>query len=129
MMAFLFYVAAQCNDIFGCINSPVNIPGSAGNNPAAPISSLFTVIIRVVITVAALLTLGYMLWGGLDWVTSGGEKEKITKAQQKITYALIGIVFIVLSFSIFGVVAGNILGLVELKGGGIQFKIPTMDGS
>lgn len=125
-MAFLFYVAAQCNDIFGCITPPVNIPGSGGNDPAAPISSLFTVIIRVVITVAALLTLMYMLWGGLDWVTSGGEKEKIVKAQQKITYAVIGIIFIVLSFSIFGVVAGNILGIVDLTGGGFTFKVPTL---
>ncbi len=129
MMAFLFYVAAACNDIFGCITPPVNIPGSGGTDPAAPISNLFTVIIRLVITVAALLTLVYMLWGGLDWVTSGGEKEKITKAQQKITYALIGIVFIVLSFSIFGVIAGNVLGIIELTGSGFRFKLPTMDGS
>lgn len=127
-MTFLFYVMAQCNDIFGCVTPPVNIPGSEGNNPAAAVSSLFTVIIRLIITVAALLTLFYLLWGGFDWITSDGAKEKITKAQQKITYAVIGVIFIVLSFSIFGVVAGNVLGIVELVPGGFKFKVPTMSG-
>ena len=96
-------VQAACDDIIGCISPPVNIPGSGGNDPVAPVGNLFTVIIRLVITVAALLTLGYLLWGGFDWITSGGEKEKIVKAQQKITYAVIGIIFVVLSFGIFAV--------------------------
>lgn len=125
-MGIFFYVMAACNDIFGCITPPVNLPGSEGNNPAAGVSNLFTVIIRLVITVAALLTLVYLLWGGLDWVTSGGEKEKVVKAQQKITYAVIGIIFIVLSFGIFGVVAGNILGIVTLTGTGFTFSLPSV---
>ena len=126
MYAFLFSVYAACDDIFGCISPPVNIPGSTGNDAVAPVSNLFTVIIRLVITVAALLTLGYLLWGAIDWITSGGDKEKVIHAQHKITYALIGIIFIILSFSIFGIVAGNILGVITLTGTGFVFKIPQM---
>jgi hypothetical protein len=123
-MISLFYVAAAtCNDIFGCISPPVN---GQGGDPVASISSLFTVIISAVITIASLVTLFFMLSGGFDWITSNGEKEKITKAQQKITYAVIGIIFIVLSFSIFGVVAGNMLGIIELTGSGFKFKIPSV---
>lgn len=128
MMTFFYVLANTCNDIFGCVTPPVNIPGSTGNNPSAAISSLFTVIIRLVITVAALLTLFYLMWGAFDWITSDGAKDKIEKAQRKMTYAVIGVIFIVLAFSIFGVVAGNVLGIVELTGNGFKFKIPTLGG-
>ncbi len=122
-MMYLFYVMAQCNDIFGCITPPVN---GQGNDPVQSVGGLFTFLIRAVISIAALVTLVYMLWGGFDWVTSNGEKEKIQKAQMKITYAVIGIIFIILSFSIFGVVAGNMLGIVQIKGGSIIFNVPTV---
>ena len=119
-------VEAVCDDIFGCISPPVNIPGIGGSDPAAPVGSLFTVIVRMVITIAALLTLGYLLWGGFDWITSGGDKEKVTKAQQKITYAVIGIIFVMLSFGIFGVIAGNVLGIIQIKGGALIFSLPKL---
>lgn len=126
MWSLFFFVQAACDDIFGCISPPVNIPGSTGNDAAAPVSNLFTVIIRLVITIAALLTLGYLLWGGFDWITSGGDKDKVAKAQQKITYALIGIVFVIISFSIFGIIAGNVLGIIKLTGSGFVFNIPKL---
>ncbi len=119
-------VQAVCDDIFGCISPPVNCAGCNNVNPAVPIGNLFTVIIQLVITAAAILTLGYLLWGGFDWITSGGEKDKIVKAQQKITYALIGIIFVMLSFGIFGVIAGNVLRIIKIQGGAIIFSIPKL---
>jgi bacteriorhodopsin len=49
---------------------------------------------------AAILTLFYLLWAGINWVMSEGDKAKITQARNKITYAIIGLVLIFLSFFI-----------------------------
>lgn len=130
-MQLITTVLAQCipdpNNIYGCLQPPAgNIGG--GGDPVIETGNFFTTVIRIVLLAAALLVLAYLLWGGIDWITSGGDKEKLTHAQQKITQALIGIVVLVLAFGIFGVVAGNILGLIKISGGALIFSLPTFNG-
>jgi hypothetical protein len=33
----------------------------------------------------------YLLWGGLQWITAGGDKDAVEKARRKIITALIGV--------------------------------------
>ena len=72
--------------------------------------SLFENIIKWGITVtliaAVLLTLFFFIWGGIQWITSGGEKEKVAGARKKITYAAIGLIITLLSFFIVNFVGG-----------------------
>jgi len=51
-------------------------------------------IIKFFFTIAALIALIYLLLGALAWITSGGNKESVDKAQQKIQAAVIGLVVI-----------------------------------
>ena len=51
--------------------------------------------IRTLFTVAGLAALLYLIMGALSWVTSGGDKEKVDKAQQKIQAAVIGLIVLV----------------------------------
>ncbi|TRZ51301.1 hypothetical protein D4R99_04540, partial [bacterium] len=79
------------------------------------------------IIVAGMFLILYMLWGAFDWIASGGEKEKILKAQNKITNALIGIVLVFVVLTVFNLLAGNILGIVVPNGsGGFDIKLPTL---
>lgn len=59
---------------------------------------------------AALLTLVYLLWAGINWVMSDGDKAKITQARNKITYAIIGLIVIFLAFFLVSSVA-SLFGL------------------
>ena len=68
----------------------------------------------------------YLLWGAFDWINSSGEKEKLTKAQQKITNALLGMVLIFAILVVFNVLAGQMLGIVEQTPDGFRLKIPTL---
>lgn len=63
-------------------------------------SSLLTFVYLAII----LMTLGYLIWGGVKWITSGGDKTKVDGARKTIIYALIGLIFIFLSFLIINVV-------------------------
>jgi len=37
----------------------------------------------------------FLILGAITWVTSAGEKEKVTKAQEKIQAAVVGLVILV----------------------------------
>lgn len=59
------------------------------------ISDLITFAIRALFVVAGLLALLYLLLGGIAWITSGGNKESVDKARDKIQAAVIGLIVIV----------------------------------
>lgn len=59
------------------------------------LGDLITFGIRGFFVLAGLLALLYLLLGALAWITSGGNKESVDKARDKITAALLGIIIIV----------------------------------
>jgi len=48
----------------------------------------------------------FLIWGGLQYVTSSGNKDKAEQAKKTITYAVIGLIVIVLA----GVIVDMVLG-------------------
>ncbi len=69
--------------------------------------------IDLVIIFSGVLVFVYLVWGGVDWLTSGGDKTKTEGAQKKITAALTGLAIIAAAWAItklisyfFGVDAG-----------------------
>jgi len=76
--------------------------------------------LRIVMVVAALICFVYIIWGGIEWMTSGGEKTAVAAAKSKLTAALIGLL-VVLS-------AWAIVKLLEYLFGFkiLQFEFPTL---
>lgn len=69
----------------------------------APFTDLGVVIrnfLSIIFFVAGLLAFVYLLLGGLQWITSGGDKMAATAARDKITSALVGLIIIVAAFAI-----------------------------
>ena len=52
------------------------------------------------------LALIFLIWGGIQWTMSGGDKEGIQKARLKLTYAIIGLVVTTLAFFIVNIISG-----------------------
>lgn len=57
--------------------------------------------IPAILLVASLATFLYLLYGGVEWIISGGDKGKIDAAKQKITQAIIGLAIVASSWAIF----------------------------
>lgn len=55
---------------------------------------VLTFLIRMFFVVAGLVALLYLLLGAFEWITSGGNKENVDKARQKIQAALVGLILI-----------------------------------
>lgn len=85
----------------GQINVGFRIPG---------FDEVLTFIVRGFFIVAGLIALLFLLLGALSWITSGGNKENVDKAREKIQAALIGVILIFAVLAIVGVLE-NTLGL------------------
>ena len=93
----------------------------AGSGFASDIGSIITTLLSAVMGIAALLLFFYLIWGGISWLTSGGEKGKTEEARNKITAAVIGLVILAASYAILMLIL-RILGFESLSSalGGIE---------
>ncbi len=79
------------------------------------IGVLFNNILTFVFIIAALLVFFYLIWGGIDWITSGGDKGQTEKARNKITAAIVGLIVLLASFAILQLVLRFFTGGSDLN--------------
>jgi len=72
--------------------------------------------ISIAIIIAALLTFAFLVWGGIQWITSGGDKAKYEEARNRITAALIGLAIVALAWLLIKLIA-YFFGLPDPFGG------------
>jgi len=98
--AFLFVVHGQVNAVCDPANRlqyPACVSVDAGSLgfKIPTLGDILTFAIRVLFVVAGLAALFYLLLGAFAWVTSGGDKDAVTAAREKIQAAVIGMILIV----------------------------------
>ena len=86
---------------------------TTGNDTPDLVQSV-TGVINGVIGVLGFVCVVVMIVGGVNYMISAGDANKVTKAKNTILYGLIGLVICVLAFAIVNFVITNIIG-----GGGI----------
>lgn len=77
----------------------------------------------IAFVVAALLALGYLMWGGFKWLTSGGDKAGVEGARNHIIASIIGLIIIFLSFFIINFIFQLLTGTTMLN-----LVLPTLSG-
>lgn len=90
--------------------------------PAISVGTIISWALGVLFAVAALAAVAFLIWGGIKWITSGGDKGKVEAARNTIVAAIIGIIVVVLSFVILNFVI-QILGFGQ---GIFSICIPTL---
>lgn len=81
-------------------NIPLNPPGGFENLASITLPGIVSTLIKLILVVAALIAFFYLVWGGIKWITSGGDKEQTAKAQGTITAALVGLVIVFAAWAI-----------------------------
>ncbi len=74
------------------------------------LGTLLSNLITTLTVVGSLAFVVYFTIGGLKWITAGGDKAKVSEAQTQMTQAAIGLIVIVVSFFVVGIV-GAVLGI------------------
>ena len=63
-------------------------------------NKLITDLVNIAFIIAIILVFFYLIWGGIEWITSGGDKGKTESARNKITAAVIGLIVLAAAYAI-----------------------------
>lgn len=96
-------------------------PGTTVISPDTSIGSIVSFLVAFIIVVAFLAALLFIVIGAIQWITSGGDKQRVADARNHIIAAVIGLIIIALTFVIVNVII-TALGLGSLT----NLKIPTL---
>lgn len=97
----VFPVTAQIEQITDC-GDELGIPCGAAplNDPAEPFGRYVINIVNAFLTLAAILAVIFIIYGGVQYIFSAGDDRKASNAKTTILYAIIGLIIIALAVSI-----------------------------
>ena len=92
--------------VFGTIKAPNEIVPliRQGGEGAGGISLILNNLIILIYMLAAVVFIFMILFGAFQWMTSGGDKEAVAGARNRIIHAIIGIVLFAVAFAVIQVV-------------------------
>jgi len=70
------------------------------NKSGGPLASLMARLWQTMVIIGSLLVILYFVWGAIDWLTAGGNEEKLKKARGRMVDAFIGLALLVASYAI-----------------------------
>ena len=76
--------------------------------PSKSLTDVLNDLTKWILTFGLALCVILMIWGGLNYVASTGDEERISKAKKTIHYALYGIAIIGLSFAMIKVISDTL---------------------
>ena len=79
------------------------------------IGKLISSLVGVLLIISALLAFFYLILGGIQWITSGGDKAGMEAARNKITHAIVGLVIVGAAWAIM-ILVQNFLGITVISG-------------
>jgi predicted RND superfamily exporter protein len=96
-----------------------NIEIEAPEGGVTDFGNLLSAGLQVALIVAAILTFAFLIWGGIQWITSGGDKAQYEAARGRITAALVGLAIVAAAYAVMSLV-GHFLGINVFN-----FEIPS----
>jgi len=84
-------------------SSPIPTPSGVNTYSA---SDLVKFGLGAAFVFAIFLTLFFLIFGGIDLITAGGEKQKIQNGRQKLIFAVIGLIVVLTSVLLVKVIGG-----------------------
>jgi hypothetical protein len=113
-------VFAQAQPVSEPLCPPGNFAGLC-NLKINSASGIVGVIIQTLMLIAIIVSIFFLIYGGIRYITSGGDKGKIDQARSTLVAALVGLVISLLAFFIVNLV------LIFFTGNGISsMSVPTL---
>lgn len=78
--------------------------GDLCNYNASNLGQIVSTAVVILLVIAVIISLFFLIWGGIRWITSGGDKAKVAEARSHIIAAIVGLVIAFLAFFILTIV-------------------------
>lgn len=78
-------------------------------------------VVTLLFIIAVLIALGFLIWGGIKWITSGGDKSGVESARNHIVAAIVGLIIVFLAFFVINIVAGFFIKDFSIQ----SLRLPT----
>jgi hypothetical protein len=99
----------------------INIPQPT-NVKVGDIGKLISAVVGLLLILAGILAFLYLILGGIQWITSGGDKAGMETARNKITHAIVGLIIVGAAWALM-ILVQNFLG-VTIIGGTLTLPSP-----
>jgi len=87
------------------------------------VGQLISAAVGTILILAALLAFVFLILGGIQWITSGGDKAAMEAARNKITHAIVGLIIVGAAWAIMMLVQ-NFLGVSIIGSQGVTLPKP-----
>jgi len=101
-------------------DATINIP-QPSNVKINNIGQLLSAVVGLLLILAALLAFFFLILGGIQWITSGGDKAGMEAARNKITHAIVGLIIVGAAWAVM-ILVQNFLGVTII---GSSFTLPS----
>lgn len=76
--------------------------------PHTEASDVLNGALNLVFAVLGAVAVGFIIYGGVTYITSAGDPGKAKKARMTLTFAIIGLVIVLASFAIVNFIVGSV---------------------
>lgn len=97
----------------------INIPQPT-NVKIDNIGQLISAVVGLLLILAGILAFLYLILGGIQWITAGGDKAGMETARNKITHAIVGLIIVGAAWALM-ILVQNFLGVTII---GKSFTLP-----
>lgn len=88
---------------------------------ASRFPNIISNILILLLIIAVIIALFFLIWGGIKWILSGGDKAALEGARSHIIAAIVGLIIAFLAFFIISVIL-QIFGVNDTS-----FKLPSIN--
>ena len=78
------------------------------------VNSILVFAINGILIASGIVAFFFLLWGGMQWILAGGDKEGTDKARKRLTAALIGLAIVFSAYAL-AILVKSVFGVDILK--------------
>jgi len=83
-------------------------------------------VIKTFFIISGLAAILFLVLGAFAWITSGGDKEKVSKAQEKIQSAIVGLIILVAVIAVIATIEQAVFKEAVCLGLTCDLKFPSL---
>ena len=105
LLSFIFYLLLS--SVFSVFAQDEEFPSPLGE---LTMTQIIANVIKFVLGIVGVLALIMIIYGGITWMTSGGNIEQVKKGKNTLVWAVLGLAVVFLAYSLVYFVIEKIIG-------------------